>query len=84
MMAMCYRFLLWCCCNEECDGNLLPAPSSLVVLKRIWQWQLAIVALFSVLKKKKTMVMHRHLFCGGVVMKKVMAICYHRLLLWWC
>jgi hypothetical protein len=34
MMAMCYHLLLWCCCNKEGDGSLLPLPSSLVLFKR--------------------------------------------------
>jgi len=32
-MAMCHRLFLQCCYNEEGDGNLLPSPSSLVVLR---------------------------------------------------
>ncbi len=32
-MAMRHRFFLWWCSNEESDGNLLPSPSSLVVLR---------------------------------------------------
>jgi hypothetical protein len=28
--------------------------------------------------------MYRRLFCGAIVAKKAMTICYHRLLLWRC
>jgi len=31
--AMCRRFLLWWCSSKESSGNLLPSPSSLVVLR---------------------------------------------------
>jgi hypothetical protein len=67
---------MWC--------SLLPSFSYLVVLKRRTQWQLVAVAFFTVLEKKKTMIMCYRLFCGVVVVKKAIVTCYHCLLLWWC
>jgi hypothetical protein len=61
-MAMCHRFLLWWCSNEEGDKSLLPSPFSLVVFKQRRKQQLVVVALFFVLKKKKMTTIRRHFF----------------------
>jgi hypothetical protein len=37
-MATRHCLILWWCFSEEGDGNLLPLPSSLVVLGLIWSF----------------------------------------------